>query len=250
MEENNVLALNKINSMTKYPSILTYHKLGERGRLQNSIQVPFKGSAILTEKIDGVNGRIILFPDGFYLIGSREELLYAKGDLIGNPQLGIVDTLKPIAEKLKPRLWLTTFYFEVFGGKTTKGSKQYTKDSTLMSARLFDVSFVQSSEQERIIGLSPEKIASWRDNGGQQFYPEDALEKLNLPLTPRIGIDSIPYDLEETYEWMKIKIKKTYVSLDSDASGNPEGIVIRTYYRSTIAKLRFEDYKRAIGGNA
>lgn len=72
--------------MTKYPSILTYHKLGEKGKLLDEVQVPFDQPAILAEKIDGVNSRIIIFPDGLYIIGSREELLYAKGDLIGNPQ--------------------------------------------------------------------------------------------------------------------------------------------------------------------
>ncbi len=29
--------LKKINSLTKYPSILTYHKLGERGRLTEEL---------------------------------------------------------------------------------------------------------------------------------------------------------------------------------------------------------------------
>ncbi len=31
-----------------------------------------------------------MLPDASYLLGSREELLCAQGDLIGNPALGIV----------------------------------------------------------------------------------------------------------------------------------------------------------------
>ncbi len=29
--------IQKINSITKYPSILTYHEIGERGRLKESV---------------------------------------------------------------------------------------------------------------------------------------------------------------------------------------------------------------------
>jgi len=237
--------LEKLNSMTKYPSILTYHKMGERGRLLDEIQVNFEGQkVILTEKVDGVNGRIILFPDGFYVIGSREELLYAKGDLIGNPQLGIVDTLKPIAEKLAPRFWITVFYFEVYGGKTTKSSKQYT-GSGLVGARLFDM--VKIFNPDEIVNLPIEKIATWRDNGGQKFYSEITLQNLNLPLSPRIGEDWVPDgNVQEVYDWLKTKIQTTKCSLDNGALGRPEGLVVRTFDRSKIAKIRFEDYERTM----
>ena len=56
--------LAKLNSATKYPSILTYHELGDRGRLKETVQVPFvEGQEIfVTEKIDGANGRIVVLP--------------------------------------------------------------------------------------------------------------------------------------------------------------------------------------------
>jgi hypothetical protein len=239
-----VHTMEKINSMTKYPSIATYHKIGERGRLLDEVQVDFEGQeVILTEKIDGVNGRIIIFPDGLYIIGSREELLYAKGDLIGNPQLGIVDALKPIAESLSPRLWITVFYFEVYGGRTTKNSKQYT-GSGLVGARLFDVAMIEYSDE--ILELPIEKIASWRDNGGQKFYPECMLQNLGFDLTPRIGEDRVPVGLVETFNWLKSKIEKTQVGLDEGALGRPEGLVVRSADRSKIAKIRFEDYERTM----
>ena len=73
--------LQKLNSMTKYPSILTYHKLGERGRLLDEVQIPLAGLTIYaTEKIDGTNSRIIICPDGTFIVGSREDLLWAQGD--------------------------------------------------------------------------------------------------------------------------------------------------------------------------
>src|SRR5262245_22884963 len=92
--------LAKLNSLTKYPSILTYHTLDPRnGGLLEEVTA-FVGTVIGTEKVDGTNSRVICLPDGCYLLGSREELLYAKGDLIGNPSLGIVDGLKETAEGL------------------------------------------------------------------------------------------------------------------------------------------------------
>jgi hypothetical protein len=242
-----MLDLDKINSMTKYPSILTYHAMGEKGRLQDKVQVAFNEGAILTEKVDGVNSRIILFPDGLYIIGSREELLYAKGDLIENPTLGIVKVLKSLADKLpKPRI-ITVFYFEVFGGKTTKASKQYTSKQEI-SYRLFDS--IKIPDYENILEMSVERIASWRDNNGQEFYNENNLDwiskELSIPLTPRLGVSQVPTGLLETYEWLKSMIKVTQVKLDSGGLGKPEGIVIRNHDRSKIAKLRFEDYERTL----
>lgn len=239
--------LNKINSMTKYPSILTYHRIGEKGRLLDDVQAPFDGPAILTEKIDGVNGRIIVFPDGLYIIGSREELLYGKGDLIGNPQLGIVDELKPIAEAITPSKGLTIYYFEVYGGKCTKNSKQYTGNS-IVGSRLFDVANIL--EHEKILTGTVEQIASWRDHGGQAFLDESRLTdesvEIQVQLTQRLGQFELPIKLSATLDWMKTTITETRARLDDVALGRPEGIVARTADRSKIAKLRFEDYERTL----
>lgn len=235
------MELDKLNSLTKYPSILTYHVMGERGILKNEVQIPFDSPAILTEKIDGVNGRIIVFPDGLYIIGSREELLYAKGDLIGNPQLGIVEALKPVADGLAPADVLTVYYLEVYGGHTTKGSKQYT-GTKAVGYRLFDVAEMPNSNE--IMELPIEKIAAWRDQGGQKFWDNLSLLEASMPLVPGLGCEWIPTDVKETHDWMKTTISQTYAALDSSAVGRPEGIVARTPDRSKIAKLRFEDYER------
>lgn len=93
--------LRAINSLTKYPSILTYHALGDRGRVSDRVQVDFGTDPVLvTEKIDGTNARIIC-RDGDYLIGSREELLHARGDRVHNPAMGIVDAMRPIADRMR-----------------------------------------------------------------------------------------------------------------------------------------------------
>src|SRR5262249_26329407 len=91
--ETRAVDLVKLNSMTKYPSIPTYHLLGEKGALLDE-RVAFAGRVLGSEKVDGTNGRVIFLPDGCWIVGSREELLLARGDLIGNPALGIADALK------------------------------------------------------------------------------------------------------------------------------------------------------------
>src|SRR5262249_32405442 len=126
------LDLNKLNSMTKYPSIPTYHGMGAKGALTDEFIAMSDGAVIATEKVDGTNSRIICLPDMSFVIGSREELLHARGDVIWNPALGIVDALRLDAERLMANgqntfgdaIWV--FYLEVFGGKVTANSKQYT----------------------------------------------------------------------------------------------------------------------------
>ena len=143
------LDLRKLNSATKYPSIPTYHSLGDRGSLLEET-VSFDGQPLIaTEKVDGTNSRIIVMPDGCYLIGSREELLHAKGDLVHNPALGIVDTLKPAADRISsdyqsPEDTITTVYLETYGGKTTAAAKQYTSNREF-GYRVFDVNRVPIS---------------------------------------------------------------------------------------------------------
>ncbi|MBW4637687.1 MAG: hypothetical protein KME05_05520 [Gloeocapsa sp. UFS-A4-WI-NPMV-4B04] len=54
--------------MTKYPSIPTYHPLGNKGVLLEEA-VSFEGEVVLTEKIDATNSRIILLPNGNFVLG-------------------------------------------------------------------------------------------------------------------------------------------------------------------------------------
>ena len=74
--------LQRLNSATKYPSILTLHKLGEKGRLTADLNLVPEADLVVTEKVDGTNTRIVFMPDGVYMIGSREHLLHAKGCLL------------------------------------------------------------------------------------------------------------------------------------------------------------------------
>nr|WP_042190987.1 RNA ligase family protein [Kibdelosporangium sp. MJ126-NF4]CEL19768.1 hypothetical protein [Kibdelosporangium sp. MJ126-NF4]CTQ96993.1 hypothetical protein [Kibdelosporangium sp. MJ126-NF4] len=241
-----------INSLTKYPSIPTYHQLDPaNGGLVDTV-VEFTGAVVGTEKIDGTNARIVSLPDGGYLIGSREELLYAKGDLIGNPAQGIVAELRQVAERLAPvdDDVIRVHYFEVFGGKVTGASKQYT-GSRQIGHRLFDV--VVQPDYAQLLAKPAVEISSWRESGGQHYLPEAELVARaahdGLELAPRLfTMDSaeLPQDILKTREFLAAHLPATVSALDDGAEGKPEGIVVRTADRAVIAKARFQDYDRTL----
>jgi hypothetical protein len=78
--------------MTKYPSIPTYHALGDKGVLLDTVQIPFEGRIIGAEKVDGTNARLIICPDQNVLVGSRQDRLWERRDLIGNLNLAMASS--------------------------------------------------------------------------------------------------------------------------------------------------------------
>lgn len=244
--------LDRLNSATKYPSILTYHALGDRGRLTDEVQVDLRTDTVsVTEKVDGTNARIVVH-DGRYIIGSREEFLHADGDLIYNPAQGIVDVIKPVAEKcLASGLGLSWVLFgEVYGGRVSAASKMYTGgDSSLTGFRVFDVVLFEVRDMTALLAREKSEISAWRESGGQPFLTveaqEDVCRQLGLHRVPEVASTVPPSGLQETFAWLKgVLPGSTGVALHGAPSGQPEGVVVRTKDRSRIAKLRFEDYER------
>lgn len=250
----------KLNSLTKYPSILTYHKLGERGRLLDELtgsQGFAEAAAVyLYEKVDGENARMVFFRDAGgevdYVIGSREELLYAKDDRIGNPYGFIAEFLKPLAERLCPVIaaheeWaLTAIYQESYGGKT-KAAKNYTSTKTQGYA-VFDMFSLNKFQFEQLMAMTQEQIAEWREQGHQPFEAEEqkqaALERLKLTGAPMLGQvpgDEFPLSLQEAFVLLE---RNAVTRAAIDTSGRAEGIIARTADRKLIRKLRIEDYER------
>lgn len=250
--------LRKLNSLTKYPSIETYHKLGERGRLTSEVQIDFGTEDVyLTEKVDGTNARIILLPGETYIIGSREELLYARGDLIIHGAAGVVETLKPIAEQLCQDAYLqmgidaVVVFGEVYGGNIGgKSARQYTGSTETYGFRVFDMVFIKLFET--LLAESVEAIAAWRDHGGQAFAQPDALaeftRRYKLSQVPMLAVTNggLPTKLEATYEFLQQTVPASCCLLDSEAKGKAEGLVMRNKDRTKIAKVRFEDYERTL----
>ena len=248
------LNLAALNSATKYPSIETYHTMGQKGRLTDEVTLFDPDEAVFwTEKVDGTNARIIQVGDDWF-IGSREELLTARGDRVTNPNLGIVSALSDLAERLRNYHvmggWIRVFYLEVYGHRVGPAAKEYTSQGTL-GYRLFDIATVPYN----ITLLPVEQVAEWRDEGGQAFYNEDELTQsaavLNVPIVPRLGRvtgKELPATLEDTHQWLTEVLPTSNVTLDENAGGRPEGIVIRNADRTLIRKARFQDYQRTLGG--
>ncbi len=244
--------IDKLNSLTKYPSILTYHSFGDRGMLQEELSegVTFTGPTYVTEKNDGTNSRIVLDFTGDYLIGSRENFLTAKFDRISNPALGIVDAVRDFADALSVNLpcnvdGIVVIYGESYGGNITAASKQYTSNRTV-SFRIFDIALIPEETCMAILSQDPDHISSWREHRGQDFqnvdYIQSVAEEYHVAAVPYLEVvNHVPTTRAETYEWLT-KYNLTQAGINTQ--GKSEGIVVRTYDRSLIRKIRFEDYER------
>lgn len=243
--------LTRLNTLTKYPSIPTYHLLdSSTGSLLDDVCRPPPGELIATEKVDGTNARIVILPDGTYLIGSREEWLYARGDLLANPALGIAAVVRPIAENVPapPGDAIQVIFGEVYGGRVTSASREYTSRQEY-GFRLFDVANIPNTPELLAKPLS--EISAWREQGGQCFLTEPELqafaERLALKLTPRVtrlAARDLPIAPDAVLTLLEEWLPTSRVRLDPDAGGEPEGLVIRTSDRGWIAKIRYEDYRR------
>lgn len=241
--------LNKVNSMTKYPSILTYHAMGDKGVLTDTIQVPFSGTVVGSEKVDGSNTRIIACPDGSVIVGSREELLWEKDDLISNPSMGIVDAVKEIVLNKNwesPEGRFMVWFLETFGKNIGSNAKNYTKQNKV-GLRLFDIATIE----EHVLNMSVETIARWREDGGQEYFHSEYLPEMG----ENIGVEVVPSLFEMEARLLPITIEKTHeflleydcrAKLDESGLGVPEGIVVRSFDRKFIAKMRREDYGRTM----
>lgn len=257
--------LQRINTFTKYPSILTYHDLGDKGTLVNSLvegkDFSNKDHVYITEKINGTNSRVVAITDSYgvvrdYIIGSREDLLYAFQDRIINTTLGIVNTVNPFADRLvncaEKRLEpdsIYCIYGETFGG-AINGGKQYTSKRTY-GFRLFDFWTMPLNSAVDVLSLKIDAISSWREHGGQPYKPVHALLDFcngfcdHVPYLKQCSGDEIPTDMPQVYEWLS-QFAQTKAVLDEDyqGDGRAEGVVVRTENRDLIRKLRFEEYEK------
>lgn len=271
-----------LNSMTKYPSIPTFHEMKE-GRIIEKLTYDLPNSSnwfncspdfkdlFVTEKIDGTNARIVLFRDKV-IIGSREEFLYASGDTLFNNAMGIVDTLKDTVESIYNyrndifdfieysmggnKLLYVTFYGEVYGGKIGKNAKNYVGyDSRKVNTdfRLFDIASMTEDLYQTVSTYTPENLSSWRENGGQKFFLVDdsifqfmnSIMSLSaVPFIKKLNSEDMPVYREDVYNWLKEVSEKTRASIDGIVYGPSEGVVIRNKNRTFIAKIRHEDYSR------
>jgi hypothetical protein len=240
----------KINTLTKYPSILTLHQLGEKGRLKNEFTTPIQGEIMYaTEKIDGTNARIVCYGSE-YLIGAREFILHHSHDLYFDNAQGIVDGLKELNIKIPQTEKFTVIYGEFFGGKTTSNAKWYGQDKN--GFRVFDIAVYDDLS---ILEMSQHEISKWReretDHGiiyGQNFISRSEMENqfAYFELVPLVEFDLGDMSHKVVLENLKKFIPTTNVALSENALKRAEGVVLRNENRSKIVKVRFEDYERTL----
>lgn len=250
----------RINSLTKYPSILTYHKTDGRGGLLPEFTTDMNGERLYaTEKIDGCNVRLVFYK-GEYLIGSRDTILHFEKDLYYETDLDIVDTMKKMDIKLMGhrvngdmRDVMFVVYGEFYGGKTTSVSKNYGRES--LGFRVFDAMYVQHPWS--ILAKPIEQISMWREREtesgiiyGQRFLNVTELADMcmgaGLKMVPVVPFEFRGTTHQEVVNAMREALPETLAALTPSALKRPEGIVLRTFDRSKIVKLRFEDYERTL----
>lgn len=259
----------KLNSLTKYPSILTYHALGKRGGVINELfhdfhpEYPaFPTGEMLeaTEKVDGTNMRLVCIGNDF-LIGSRTEIVYAKGDRIKtSPHITpVLDEMKDFlaAREFAPDGDMTVIYGEVYGKGVQEGSKIYCCGSDKMKFRIFDAWTLPTHGMLGILSeMTPDKISHWREYDNGNWFSVERLQAFcnvyhvdRTPVVARFTREELPTDAVETYEFLK-RFAESRVTLDKPTEsankkfGRAEGIVVRTTDRMFIRKLRLEDYHK------
>lgn len=259
------LMTKKLNSLTKYPSIPTYHRLGNKGMLvdgERTVEIDDTCTFFVYEKIDGTNARIILCGTD-YIIGSREELLYAKGDRIISPSDEISEVVIPAARVLSELVSkeypnsMIVVYGEVYGGNIGKNARNYTKDKTNKYFRVFDVLEISNYRvSDAMNKMTIEEISLNRESGKQPFLKRrnylDFCMKVNK-MCGRINIESAPFlrsflgyelpvSLEDMYGLMQ-PFKTSQAMLDDSGIGRSEGLILRSHDRNVILKARFDDYE-------
>ena len=240
----------KINTLTKYPSIFTLHQLGEKGRLKNELTTPLQGEKMYaTEKIDGTNARIVCYGSE-YLIGAREFILHHSDDLYFDNAEGIVDGLRDLNIQIPETKVFTVIYGEFYGGKTSANAKWYGQDKN--GFRVFDIAVYNDLS---ILEMSQQEISKWREREtetgivyGQHYLNRETVQREfpDFDLVPAIDFDLGDFSHRVVLDNLKKFIPNTVVALSENAVKKSEGVVLRNESRSKIVKVRFEDYERTL----
>jgi hypothetical protein len=230
--------LGRLHARTAYPLIPSYHPPDpDTGDLGDVMPKP-AGDVIATELLDGVTGRVVLFADGSYLIGNPHRWLYASGDVVGDAAHGMVNAVRPLADRLSAAAGVQpdsvlVVYGELFGGKTPAAAR-YTGRKEV-GYRTTDVARLALSEDGEVTFFSEKELTAFAAEHGLQLVPRVArFPARDLPTKPG-GVLTL---MEELLPGSRCR-------LDADADDNPAGLVVRSPDRSWVAALRFDDYRRA-----
>lgn len=115
--------------------------------------------------------------------------------------------------------------------------------------RIFDVMVIPEGDLAGLLKLPVRELSAWREEehhgyfqGGEEV--RRLAEGLGVQMVPERGTvlgKEIPQDPEGTRTWLG-QYRESLAGIN--VMGKAEGVVIRTYDRRMIRKLRFEDYER------
>lgn len=273
--------MDKVNSITKYPSIPTLFKLGPKGDTYlPELLVSFEDYEFIyqTEKIDGCNIRIVFLPEnGGIVVGMRDELLVLNGDTILSQSYegSFVERYRQEIDELVTKLILErpkmsgnveTIYLEMYGGVIGNGRKNYTRNIDCVGFRIFDIASVDGGVFKQLMMLTTAKISEWRKYQGPCWK---TVSELRSTLTSYKSVQTVPeingrfwrmwkdkcftrnegFILLSCYDQLKDELRFTKTKLDSSGLAAPEGVVLRNEDRSKIAKIRFETLEKTFRVN-
>ena len=230
--------LGRLHARTAYPLIPSYHPPDPGTGDLGPVMPKPAGDVIATELLDGVTCRVVLFADGSYLIGNPHRWLYASGDVIGDAAQGMVNAVRPLADKLSATASVEpdtalVLYGELFGGKTPAAARYTSRKE--VGYRTTDTAIVNLSEDADMAYLNEKELTAFAGEHGLPLVPRVArFPARDLPTKP----DGVLTLLEEV-------LPSSRCRLDADADGDPAGLIVRSPDRSWIAALRFDDYRRA-----
>ena len=217
----------KLNALTQYPSILSFHKLNDEGKAINELASadyqptpprPEKMNVIIQEIIDGEIIRIIVL-DNDYFIGNKNEIIHAKGDRIVLDSM-IIPVYKSLSNFFQANLSSNERMMILYGvlyGKGIKGHDRYIQnddsDEELIKCLLVDGFTIKIQD---VIGLFKDNsvsfIENWVNTLHQPFWALSTLNKFcnacNVNQLSNLGevttLNKIPQDINEMKQWIKL----------------------------------------------
>jgi hypothetical protein len=212
-----------------YPKIETLYNRNEEFKVTNEFRCPefaLVKSWLFTEKIDGTNVRVVLFPDGLVEYRGRTDYAQMHPNLIASlnsllPATKLQTTFEP-----EDGAWpLSILYGEGYGPKIQKGGR-YRDD---ISYRLFDV-----------------RVGDWWLNWTSV---EEIAAALEISTVPVIGLftDFLPTCRDELADLFTVG--SVVAQQEKNAVIEAEGIVARTdpllfdrRGNRVMWKLKFKDF--------
>lgn len=256
-----------INTLTKYPSILVAHEMDNRGRFlpeltEDAHMLNDSEQLFMSEKLDGTNVRIVCVKKtASVFIGSREEILWCDEDICHNPAMNIVHAMGTFKSEIDRLLIYVTkllkpttdkdsifvIYGELFGGRISKRSKQYTPDGSKVGFGVFDIGFYDIINRD-IMTAPLENVSQYRKDN-MKFLTVSELVDLKWKSDLIVDFHQIePNTLKfgEIYNESDFLTNTGVYSKIGEETAEKEGIVVRTNDRRAVVKMRFEDYRRSL----